>query len=112
MGLVSGIGPKNMTDRPAFERRMDPLSGVFGSVRVQNAIVRRVEATAPWGVRYAGDRGSRVRFGLVVRGAAFLEFKSQRRTIVLSRGDLGIFMLDDEPFTLTDDPRSTCSSFP
>jgi AraC-like DNA-binding protein len=111
MGLVSDIGPKNMTDRPVFEHRMDPLSEVFGSVRVQDAIVRRVEATAPWGVRYAGDRGSRVRFGLVLRGAAFLKFKSQRRTIVLSPGDLGIFILNDEPFTLTDDPRSAIREF-
>jgi AraC-like DNA-binding protein len=111
MGRVSGIRPKNMTDRPVFEHRTDPLSEVFGSVRIQDAIVRRVEATAPWGVRYSGDKGLRVRFGLVVRGMAFLKFKNQRRTIALSSGDLGIFILNDEPFTLADHPRSGVGDF-
>jgi AraC-like DNA-binding protein len=108
---MSDIRPKNMTDRPVFEHRMDPLSEVFGSVRIQDAIVRRVEATAPWGVRYSGDKGLRVRFGLVVHGAAFLKFKNQRRTIALSSGDLGIFILNDEPFTLADHPRSGVDDF-
>jgi len=90
---------------------MDPLSEVFGSVRIQDAIVRRVEATAPWGVRYSGDVGLRVRFGLVVRGTAFLKFKNQRRTIALSSGDLGIFILNNEPFTLADHPRSVVGDF-
>src|SRR6266849_10605455 len=111
MGLVSAIRPKNMTDRPVFEHRMDPLSEVFGSMRIQDAIVRRVEATAPWGVRYTADKGLRVRFGLVVRGTAFLRFKNQRRGIALSSGDLGIFILNDEPFTLTDHPRSPVGDF-
>ena len=90
---------------------MDPLSELFGSMRIQDAIVRRVEATAPWGVRYSGDIGSRVRFGLVIRGAAFLRFKNQRRTIALSGGDLGIFILNNEPFTLADHPRSAAGDF-
>jgi AraC-like DNA-binding protein len=80
-------------------------------MRIQDAIVRRVEATAPWGVRYSGDIGSRVRFGLVVRGVAFLRFKNQRRSIALSAGDLGIFILNDEPFTLADHPRSSVGDF-
>jgi AraC-like DNA-binding protein len=111
MGLVRDIRPKNMTDRPVIDHRMDPLSEVFGSMRIQDAIVRRVEATAPWGVRYSGDIGSRVRFGLVVRGVAFLRFKNQRRSIALSAGDLGIFILNDEPFTLADHPRSSVGDF-
>jgi len=44
---------------------------------------------------------------LVVRGSALLRFKNQRRTISLSGGDLFIFILSDEPFTLMDHPRST-----
>jgi AraC-like DNA-binding protein len=106
MGLVGGISPKNMTDRPEFEHHMDPLSEVFGSMRIQDAIYKRLEATAPWGVRYAGDISPRVRFVLVVRGSALLRFKNQRRTISLSGGDLFISILSDEPFTLVDHPRS------
>jgi len=95
-----------MTDRPVFEPRMDPLSEVFGTMRIQEARYRRVEATAPWGFRYSGDKGPRIRFGLVIRGSALLRFKDQRRTISLSSGDLFIFILSDEPFTLLDHPRS------
>jgi len=108
---VGDISPKNMTVRPVIKHHMDPLSELFGSMRIQDAIVRRVEATAPWGVRYSGDIGSRVRFGLVIRGAAFLRFKNQRRTIALSGGDLGIFILNNEPFTLADHPRSAAGDF-
>jgi AraC-like DNA-binding protein len=100
-----------MTVRPAIKLHPDPLSDLFGSMGIQDAIHRRVEATAPWGIRYSGDKGLRVRFGLVVRGAAFLRFKNQRRTIPLSSGDLGIFILNNEPFTLTDHPRSPIGDF-
>jgi AraC-like DNA-binding protein len=100
-----------MTDRPLIKRRADPLSEVFGSMGIQDAKVRRVEATAPWGVRYSGDVGLRVRFALVVHGSALLKFKNQRRTIALSPGDLGIFILNNEPFTLTDHPRSAVRDF-
>jgi len=94
-------------DQPSNTRtRMDPLSEVFGSMRIQEAIYKRLEATAPWGVRYSGDIGPRVRFMLVVRGSALLRFKNSRRTFSLSAGDLFIFILSDEPFTLVDHPRS------
>jgi AraC-like DNA-binding protein len=111
MGRAGGIRPKNMTDRPLIKQRADPLSGVFGSMRIQDAVYRRLEATAPWGIRYSGDVGLRVRFGLVVRGTAFLRFKNQRRTIALSGGDLGIFILNREPFTLTDHPHTAIGDF-
>src|SRR5258707_1133139 len=55
---------------------MDQLSDVFRSMRIQGAAYKRLEATAPWGVRYSGDIGPRGRFGLVVRGCALLTFKN------------------------------------
>jgi AraC-like DNA-binding protein len=82
------------------------LSEIFGSMRIQEAVYKRLEATAPWGVHYSGDRGPRVRFILVVRGSALLRFKNQRRTFSLSAGDLFISVLSYEPFTLVDHPRS------
>jgi len=106
LGLVSAIRPKNVTDRPVFERRMDPLSEVFGSMRIQDAIYTRLEATAPWGFHYPGDTVPRIRFGLMVRGSALLKFKNQRQAIALSGGDVFIFILSDEPFTMVDHPRS------
>jgi AraC-like DNA-binding protein len=95
-----------MTDRPLIKHHMDPLSEVFGSLGIQEAIYKRLEATAPWGAHYSGDIGPRIRFMLVVRGSALLRFKNQRRTISLSGGDLFIFVVSDEPFTLMDHPRS------
>src|ERR1700676_1123623 len=111
MGRVIDMRPKNVTDRPGLPQRMDPLSEVFGSLRIQDAVHRRVEATAPWGVCYSGDVGLRIRFGLLVRGSAFLKFKSARQMISLSSGDLCMFILNNEPFTLVDHPRSAVTDF-
>src|ERR1700730_9148518 len=118
MGLVGHISPKNVTDRPILEeglglcqptnssRSAEPLSDLCGSMSIQEPIYKRFEATAPWGVRYSGDTGPRIRFGLVVRGSALLRFNNPRRTFSLSAGDLFIFIVSDEPFTLMDHPRS------
>jgi len=88
---MSVIRPKNVTDRPAVEQRVDPLSEVFGSMRIREAVYTRLEATAPWGFHYSGDTNPRIRFGLMIRGSALLKFKSQRKAIPLSGGDLFIF---------------------
>ena len=85
---------------------MDPLSDLVGSMSIQEAVYKRLEATAPWGVHYSGDTGPRIRFGLVLRGSALLKFENLRRTFSLSAGDLFIFVLNHEPFTLMDRPRS------
>jgi AraC-like DNA-binding protein len=103
---VSGIRPKDMTDRPVFEHRMDPLSEIFGSMGIQEAVYTRLEATAPWGFRYSGDTGPRIRFALMVRGSGLLKFKNHRQAIPLSGGDVFLFILNDQPFTLVDHPRS------
>src|SRR5260370_7117296 len=42
----------------------------------------------------------------MVRGSALLKFKNQRQAIPLSGGDVFIFILSDEPFTMLDHPRS------
>jgi AraC-like DNA-binding protein len=111
MGRVGDIRPKNLTERPRLQQRVDPLSEVFGSLRIQDAVYRRFEATAPWGARYSGDVGLRIRFALMVRGSAFLKFKSQRQMISVSGGDLCLFILNNEPFTMMDHPRSAVAEF-
>ena len=111
MGLMSANRPKNMTDRPVFGHRLDPLSEIFGSMRIQDAIYTRLEATAPWGFHYPGDTVPRIRFGLMVCGSALLKFKNQRRAIPLSAGDVFIFILNDEPFALMDHPRSPVADY-
>ena len=108
---MSVIRPKDVTDRPAFEHRVDPLSEVVGSMRIQDAIYTRLEATAPWGFHYPENRAPRIRFGLMVRGSALLKFKNQRQAIPLSAGDVFISILSDEPFTLVDHPRSHVADY-
>jgi AraC-like DNA-binding protein len=108
---MSAKGPKNMTDRPAIEHRMDPLSEVFGSMRIQDAVYTRLEATAPWGFHYTGDTVPRIRFALMVRGSGLLKFKNQRQAISLCAGDVFIFILSDEPFTVVDHPRSRVADY-
>ena len=103
--------PKNMTDRPVLERRMDPLSEVFGSLGIQDAIYTRMEATSPWGFHYPENSDPRIRFGLMVRGSALLKFKNQRQAIPLSAGDVFISILGDEPFTLVDHPCSPVADY-
>jgi len=90
---------------------MDPLSEVFGSMRIQDAIYTRLEATAPWGFHYPGDIVPRIRFGLMVRGSGLLKFKNQRQAISLSAGDVFIFILSDEAFTIVDHPRSRVADY-
>jgi AraC-like DNA-binding protein len=104
---VSVISPKNLTDHPIFENQMDPLSDFFGSMRIKEVTYKRLEVTAPWGFRVPGRMGPGVRFVSVVRGSALLRFKNQRQTISLTSGDVYIFIFNDEPYTLVDDPRST-----
>ena len=86
LGLARVISLKNMTDRPAFEHRMDPLSEAFGSMRIQDAIYTRLEATAPWGFSYPGDTVPRIRFGLMVRGSGRGRFRARgamRQSIIV-----------------------------
>jgi AraC-like DNA-binding protein len=90
---------------------MDPLSEVFGSMRIQEAIYTRLEATSPWGFHYQGDTVPRIRFGLMVRGSALLKFKNERQAISLSAGDVFIFILSGEAFTLVDHPRSPVADY-
>lgn len=84
---------------------MDPLSDVFSSVRLGQAVATRLEASAPWGWRLSGDESNRVTFVLVRRGAAILTMKSQARPIQLAGGDVFI-TFDSDPYTLVDDPAS------
>jgi AraC-like DNA-binding protein len=100
-----------MTDRPTFEYRADPVSEVFGSIRIRDAIYTRLEATAPWGFHYPENRDPRIRFALMVRGSALLKFKNQRQAIPLSAGDVFISILSDVPFTLADHPRSPVTDY-
>jgi AraC-like DNA-binding protein len=58
---------------------------VFTAMRVRNALYCRMEATAPWGVRFAGS--PHAKFGLVTRGSCWLEVDGEPSAIPLRGGD-------------------------
>ena len=76
---------------------------MLSSINVQRAIVRRVELTAPWGLRSTG--GSDIRFILVLQGTAILKTHSRSQPLSLRSGDLFI-MFGDSEFSIGDEVKS------
>jgi AraC-like DNA-binding protein len=99
------VSPYLLSTRPKEGVFMDPLSEVFGAMRIDKATYTRLEATAPWGFRSPGGECTGVNFVLVIRGSGLLRMKKQSESISLSGGDVFI-LFDDEPYTLVDHPRS------
>jgi AraC-like DNA-binding protein len=82
---------------------MDPLEDVFRSMRVESALYGRLEATAPWAVRFEADQ--RIKFGMVARGACWMSVAGERQPVALRSGDC--FMLTDgRSFSVADDPAT------
>jgi AraC-like DNA-binding protein len=79
--------PDERTNRPdsASLAGSDPFSDVFTEMRVRSATYCRMEATAPWGVRFAGS--PHAKFGLVTRGSCWLEVEGEPSAIPLRGGD-------------------------
>src|SRR5688572_14193718 len=84
---------------------MDQLSEVFSALRVSKAVTTRLEATAPWGWRSAGNGENGVNFVLVQRGSGILTMHSQPKPVYLAAGDVFI-TFDSDPYTLVDHPNS------
>jgi AraC-like DNA-binding protein len=85
---------------------MDPLDDVFSAMRVESALYARLEATAPWGLRFA--RGGTARFGLVVRGGCWLTLDDKTKgaaPIALVAGDCFVIPRG-LPYTLRDTLKS------
>lgn len=73
---------------------MDPLSAIFSSMNVQEALINSAEVTAPWGFRVT--RGPYIRFVLVLRGSAILYANSLPQPLSLRSGDLFIHFVDSD----------------
>lgn len=86
---------------------MDTLSQLIGSLRVENAVYTRFEATSPWGHR-VGHRG-RVKFVLVTDGACWLRTGALPAPLELRTGDL-FLVLDGTPYMVSDRPNARCLS--
>src|SRR3982074_2419328 len=82
---------------------MDPLDDAFSAMRVRESLYARVDAGAPWAIRF--KEGKAARFGLVVAGSCWLTTKAPAQSIPLVSGDCYV-ILDGSTYTLGDDPRS------
>jgi AraC-like DNA-binding protein len=83
---------------------MDPLDDAFSAMRVRESLYARVDASAPWAIRFR--EGKAARFGLVIAGACWLTTEQPLKSIPLVAGDCYV-ILDGSTYTLGDDPRST-----
>jgi AraC-like DNA-binding protein len=86
---------------------VDPLDEIFAAMQVQCARYARVEATAPWGLSFAGDQTAR--FGLVVRGGCWLSVEGIDQPIALAAGDCYV-LIRGTPYILRDDLRTPTQS--
>jgi AraC-like DNA-binding protein len=82
---------------------MDPLDDAFSAMRVRESLYARVDASAPWAIRFRA--GKAARFGLVIAGACWLTTEQPPKSIPLVAGDCYV-ILDGATYTLGDDPRS------
>jgi AraC-like DNA-binding protein len=83
---------------------MDPLDDAFSAMRVRESLYARLDASAPWAVRFR--EGKAARFGLVIAGSCWLTTEAPAKSIPLAPGDCYV-ILDGSTYTLGDDPRST-----
>nr|WP_171020475.1 AraC family transcriptional regulator [Cupriavidus sp. 2SB] len=89
---------------------MDPLSEICSAMRVRSAILTRVQARAPWGVR-SGSKGT-IKFAVLVEGSCVVATSATPSPLCLRTGDVFI-ALDDTPYDTYDQPGSAlldCSS--
>jgi AraC-like DNA-binding protein len=82
---------------------MDPLDDAFSAMRVRESLYARVDARAPWAIRFR--EGKAARFGLVVAGTCWLTTEAPAKSIPLVSGDCYV-ILNGSTYTLGDDPRS------
>ncbi|MFT3770978.1 MAG: AraC family transcriptional regulator [Minicystis sp.] len=99
--------PKFRSDRPAKEDPADPLTDVLAAMQVQSALYFRLEATAPWGVRFAPM--PHAKFALVARGGCHLILAGDPRPIALRAGDC-FLVADGSEFVLRDGARAAAVS--
>ncbi|APR86998.1 Transcriptional regulator, AraC family protein [Minicystis rosea] len=86
---------------------MDPLTDVLAQMRVQSALHFRLEATAPWGVRFA--KVPHAKFALVARGSCHLTVAGEPRPLALRAGDC-FLIADGSEFVLEDGARAALVS--
>jgi AraC-like DNA-binding protein len=83
---------------------MDPVTDVFTAMRIESVVYRRLELTAPWGLRI--ERSEQACFGTVVRGNCWLTVEGESKPLPLTGGDCFCFFTRGRAHTLRDQPRT------
>jgi AraC-like DNA-binding protein len=83
---------------------MDPITDIFTAMRIDNLVYRRLELTAPWGLRI--ERDEHLCFGMIVRGNCWLTIEGESKPIPLTGGDCFCFFAQGRAHTLRDHPRT------
>jgi AraC-like DNA-binding protein/mannose-6-phosphate isomerase-like protein (cupin superfamily) len=98
--------PRNVSQRPATLELQDPrgdvLADVLGATLLRHALYKRIEARAPWGLRFASRE--RAVFYVIAHGTAVLEVDGQAR-VTLTAGQVA-FVPHGEGHTLRDAPST------
>lgn len=106
------VRPKKLSQTPTpldlEDPRGDVLADVLGAVLLRNALYKRIEARAPWGLRKPSR--DRAVFYVIARGAAILEVDGER-ALELSAGDI-VFIPHGTAHTIRDSlktkPEAVC----
>src|SRR5207253_4536237 len=94
--------------------RMDPIADVFTALQVENVLYGRLDAAAPWGIRFPAGHAS---FGMVVRGHCWLAVEGMAEPVSIAGGDcfllprgVGYSLRDDEssPLSTIDEVVTRC----
>src|SRR3954468_4041396 len=83
---------------------MDPVTDIFTAMRIESVVYRRLELTAPWGLRI--ERSEQACFGTVVRGNCWLTIEGEPKPLALTGGDCFCFFTRGRAHTLRDHPRT------
>jgi len=83
---------------------VDPVTDIFAAMRIESVVYRRLELTAPWGLRI--ERRAQACFGMVVRGNCWLTVEGDAKPLALTGGDCFCFFAQSRTHTLRDHPRS------
>ncbi|MFZ0594689.1 MAG: AraC family transcriptional regulator [Bryobacteraceae bacterium] len=83
---------------------MDPITDIFTAMRIESLVYRRLELTAPWGLRI--EKGVHACFGMIARGNCWLAIEGEPKPIPLTGGDCFCLFAQDRAHTLRDHPRT------
>lgn len=84
--------------------KMDALTDILNTLRLQSSLYFRTELTAPWGIQVP-PKGRVARFHIVIRGQCWLRIDGQSEDVFMANGDL-VIISDGAGHILADSPTT------